>query len=425
MVVLMANAALVGSFSGATAANKFKRIYSFCIDYPTCSDGSGANTSLTRDSNGNFYGATGSGGANNEGVVYQLKPNGAETVLYSFCSLPVCADGELVRGNLIADVQGNLYSTTMWGGSAHDGVVYKLTHSRHTPWKLTVLYNFCSKANCSDGSQPNAGLTYQGIETGALYDGASPLYGTTTVGGSSDTGVAYRLTFLPGKKKPKYDVIYDFCSQANCSDGANVYSSLAPDANGNLFGVAGGGNNNDGVAFELLPNGNDGFDETVLYAFCQLVDCGDGANPVGIIADYASGNLFGVTGNGGTGGNAGTIFKIVPTGTNSVETVLHSFCSEQNCTDGGYPSAGVIIRANGDLFGTTSYYGTSFDAGIVYKLHGTTLTVLHDFCSEFTCPDGSDPISTLIFDDAGNLYGTAVSGGDSGVGGVAFKITKP
>jgi uncharacterized repeat protein (TIGR03803 family) len=416
---------LLVPMSAASAKMKFKVVYSFCVD-GTCSDGQNPNSTPVGDDKGNVYGTVGAGGAQGSGGVYKVQPNGTETLLYSFCSLSVCTDGSNPGGGLILDTKGNLYGTTIFGGTGHQGIVYKLSRAKQTPWKLTVLYNFCSRKNCTDGSQPFSGLTYVGKEAGALYDGVSSLYGTTTAGGNADKGVAYRLAAQPGKKKLKYDAIYGFCAQAGCSDGAVSYEPLTTDMSGNLYGVTvNGGNGDNGVAFELSANGSRGFGETVLYVFCQLADCADGSQPVGITADDASGDLFGVTGGGGTGGGAGTVFKLVPNGTSSQETVLHSFCTVSGCLDGGYPSDGVTVGANGDLYGVTALGGTSFENGAVFKLHGTTETVIHNFCEQSECPDGSEPIGNVILDGAGSVYGVAVTGGASGLGGTLYKITKP
>lgn len=381
---------------------------------------------MVRDARGNFYGVTGGGGQFGYGTVYQITPGGSETVLYSFCAQPECADGDEPHGRIIIDVKGNLYGATYSGHTGHPGVVYKLSRSKSLPWKETVLYNFCSKSNCTDGSQPYSGLVYPGVENGTPYDGSSPLYGNTLTGGASNNGVVYRLSFQSGKKKPTFDVIENFCSEANCADGASSYANMTADANGNLFGVTVlGGDNDNGVVYELSPDGSGGFTHSVVYAFCPSGgECTDGAHPVGIVADDASGNLYGVTGNGGTGGNAGTVFVLTPVGSAFQESVLYSFCTQANCTDGGYPSTGVVVGTNGDLFGTTSLYGTSFDGGVVFKLHGTKETVLHDFCSQAGCTDGTNPFSDLAFDAKGTIWGTTLSGGTS-FKGTVFKITKP
>ncbi len=132
----------------ASAKTKFKVVYSFCVD-GTCSDGQNPNSTPVGDDKGNVYGTVGAGGAQGSGGVYRVQPNGTETLLYSFCSLSVCTDGSNPGGGLILDTKGNLYGTTIFGGTGHQGIVYKLSRAKQTPWKLTVLYNFCSKKNCN------------------------------------------------------------------------------------------------------------------------------------------------------------------------------------------------------------------------------------------------------------------------------------
>jgi uncharacterized repeat protein (TIGR03803 family) len=171
----------------------------------------------------------------------------------------------------------------------------------------------------------------------------------------------------------------------------------------------------------LAPDGT----ETVLYSFCSQSSCADGSYPeAGLIMDGA-GNLYGTTNSGGTSGT-GVVFKLAPDGT---ETVLYNFCSQSNCADGSYPSAGLIMDGAGNLYGTTNGGGTSGTgvvAGVVFKLapDGTEI-VLYSFCSQSSCADGSYPEAGLIMDGAGNLYGTTLSGGStSGTGqGVVFMVT--
>ena len=140
------------------------------------SPGKGANpeTGVIRDSAGNLYGTTKSGGRRNAGVVYKLDTSGRETVLHSFTS---GADGGGPIAGVIRDSAGNLYGTTFYGGAANGGVVYKLDTAGHE----IVLYNFTGGA---DGSQPDAGV---------IRDSAGNLYGTTYLGGAANAGVVYKL----------------------------------------------------------------------------------------------------------------------------------------------------------------------------------------------------------------------------------------
>jgi uncharacterized repeat protein (TIGR03803 family) len=162
------------------------------------------------------------------------------------------------------------------------------------------------------------------------------------------------------------------------------------------------------MVFKVTPSGT----ETVLHSFGGAY----GANPYfsGVVRDTA-GNLYGTTTAGGANG-FGTVFKLSPTGT---ETVLHSFANDG--TDGFSPYAGLAIDTKGNLYGTT-YFGGASGFGTVFKLTPTgTETVLHSFANNGT--DGFDPYAGLALDKAGILYGTTLEGGANGFGTV-FKITQ-
>jgi uncharacterized repeat protein (TIGR03803 family) len=251
-------------------------------------------------------------------------------------------------------------------------------------------------------------------------------------------------------------VLYNFCSQANCSDGEYSSATLVADGAGNFYGTAGGGSLGGGIVFELSPDGNGGWSETVLYNFCvNKVGCTDGAGPTNVMLD-AEGNLYGTTTDGGDG--YGTVFELSREGGNWTETVLHTF---EGGGDGAYPSAGVIMDSAGNLYGTNievayelspagggwtlqtiynlgssapltmdsagNIYGvTNFSSpGTVFELSpdgkgGWNPTTLHTFCG--TPKDGCLPISPLAFDEAGNIYGTTVNGGTKNLGTV-YKLS--
>ena len=207
------------------------------------------------------------------------------------------------------------------------------------------------------------------------------------------------------------------------SDGANPYAGLIRDAKGNLYGTTlFGGNPGGGTVFKLDTKGT----EKVLYGFAGG---NDGAQPyAGLVLDPA-GTLYGTTFFGGTGngnscaGGCGTLFKVTKAGK---ETVLHSFCSVDNCADGGSPIAGLVLDKKGNLYGATNV-GGAHDLGTVFKLDKSGKeTVLHSFAGGMT--DGANPYYVgLLMDEAGNLYGATLLGGDlscnAGVGcGVVFKV---
>jgi len=326
------------------SAGKETVLYSFC-SASGCSDGEFPEASLIVDAHGNLFGTTVYGGAHAEGTVFEIPAGGTEKVLYSFCAMASCGDGEGPHSGLIMDAQGNLYGTTQLGGTtASAGVVFKLARSG----KETVLYAFCKTSTCRDGAFPLAGL---------IMDKTGNLYGTTTQGGahngtncSEGCGTVFQLT-----PKRRETVLYSFCALSKCKDGSTPGAALVMDANGNLYGTTEyGGSKTEGTVFELPPKGS----EMVLYSFCLRANCSDGRNPQSGLLMDASANLYGVTSGGGT---PGVVFSLTPPGK---ETILHAFCA--GCDDGNDP-IGLTTDGKGKLYGTT-YAGGTADLGTIFEL---------------------------------------------------------
>jgi len=403
-------------------ADTLTTLYSFCTEF-NCADGDDPQGGLAADASGNLYGTTSEGGARGGGTVFELiHPSGGKgwkyRVLYNFCANE-CAGGEtLSLVTPVIDSAGNVYGTTVMGGSADFGTVFKLTpNANGKRWTNTILYNFCTRSSaCPDGYYPGP-LTYAGAGSGALYDGASPLYGVAGGGGKHFQGVAYSLTpNAHGKWVQK--TLYAFCKEGGpaCTDGKFPYG-LTVDGNGNLAGVAGGGINNSGVAFRLSPVvGERQWAETLLYAFCSLANCADGNDPRPVIVDQA-GNLVGVAAQGGNtacNGGCGIIFKIAPDGT---ESVLYDFCSMSNCQDGSFPFTTLAMDETGNLFGTAANRGAN-NTGTAFEFDGSALQVLYSFCSKTDCSDGSFPEEGLVLDPAHDLFGLTAGGGAANLGTV-------
>jgi uncharacterized repeat protein (TIGR03803 family) len=425
---------------GATHAATLHTLYSFCTA-KKCSDGVQPQTGLMMDASGNIFGTTSDGGANNHGgTIFELSPKKSKwtySVLYSFCAQKKCADGNGPSSRVVLDTEGNLYGTTVDGGSTDDGgTVFKLAPAGGE-WTLQVLHSFCTEGGkkCTDGEYPYPGvnLTYPGAASGALYDGTSPLYGTAENEGiaKKNGGVAYRLT--PNGGDWTYDVLYDFCARKKCADGKSPQSGMVLDQSGNLFGMTfrGATGDNPGIIFELSPSKKDIWRETVLHPFCPDSGCLDGSNPTGDLIMDATGNLFGTAQEGGTGApdcgsefvrlGCGVVFKLTPDGKQSQQEVLYNFCSQTDCTDGDTPTGGLIMDADGNLYGTT-FSGGAANQGTVFKISNGTEQVLYSFCTQGGCTDGSMPSAPLIMDKNGNLYGTTSTGGVYGQGTV-FEIT--
>jgi uncharacterized repeat protein (TIGR03803 family) len=194
--------------------------------------------------------------------------------------------------------------------------------------------------------------------------------------------------------------------------------------NGILYGTTSGGGQYGGTmcpfgcgaVFSLDPGTGT---ETVLYSFCHdKANCADGAMPYASLIEV-NGVLYGTTPEGGTGCNGdgcGTVFSIdLVTG---VETMVYSFCSQTNCTDGQWPAAS-LLAVKGTLYGTTESGGLkgcggSYTCGTVFAIDLKTgaETAVYSFCSQSRCFDGALPQANLI-DVKGTLYGTTYFGGDS------------
>ncbi len=310
--------------------------------------------------------------------------------------------------SLIQGTDGNLYGTTREGGVYDQGTVFKVAAGG----TLTTLYSFCFQINCTDGAEPEAGL---------VQATNGNLYGTTYWGGANGSGTIFEIT-----PAGQLTTLYSFCSQMNCADGRYPQAGLVQATNGNLYGTTLGGGITDncsfcGTIFEITPAGQ----LTTVYSFCSQNGCADGAVPYAGLIQASDGNLYGTTRYGGSNNNcvgdcgSGTVFEIAPAGQ---LTTLYSFCSQNGCTDGIEPEAGLVQATNGSLYGTTTSGGTSFDGTVFAITLAGQLSTLYSFCSQPNCSDGTSPYAGLVQATDGNLYGTTESGGANDFGTV-FEIT--
>jgi hypothetical protein len=275
-----------------------------------------------------------------------------------------------------------------------------------------VLYRF---QDSPDGSQPFAGL---------VMDTAGNLYGTTYRGGTE--GTVFRLTRGSNGLWTE-SVLFDF-SDPMVSGGFPM-GGVTLDTAGNLYGTAGPGAFNHGVVFQLAPNSSGFWNVSVLHTFNGNAD---GMQPLaGVIFDKA-GDLYGTTPiSGPVGGSCGTVFQLTPSNGVWQENILHVFTCKK---DGWFPSANLVFDKAGNLYGTTRWGGVGcgyYGCGTVFKLTPANgiwnKTTIYAFKGS---SDGSEPTSTLVFDKAGNLYGTTSVGGvgpctiEGGSGcGTVFKLT--
>jgi len=321
-------------------------------------------------------------------------------VIYSFAG---GNDGEYLDTDLVMDSAGNIYGSTVQGGDFASGTVFQLSPSA-SGWTHTVLYSFTGG---TDGGEPYKGVT---------LDSQGNLYGTTVAGGAGSCdggcGVVFKLTNSGGTWTQS--VIHSFTGG---NDGSGPGSGLTFDPHGNLYGMTPtGGAYGLGVVYQLQPQTNGAWKLRVVHAFTGGND-GSSGSAGRLILDHA-GNLYGVTTVGGANGD-GVVFELTRNPTGWTLLTLYAFKDQP---DGALPYGGLIFDKAGDLYGTTYYAGAN-DVGTVYKLtHANgawTETVLYSFKGG---TDGSSPISTLVSDKAGNLYGTTSDGGTGCACGVIFKL---
>jgi uncharacterized repeat protein (TIGR03803 family) len=325
-------------------------LYDFGVNFH---DARGPEARAVFGPDGTLYGFTPYGGSGNClvdgiggcGAVYNLRPPATicrtdacpwtETVLYSFTG---GADGEYPHEvDPVFDQAGNLYGTTLHGGSGNLGVVFELTPSGGG-WTESVIHDFTGG---DDGWAPASGM---------IIDSAGNLYGTTQEG-IYGQGTVFRLTYSGSGWV--LTTLYTFQGPP---DGS-LPGPLIFDRSGNLYGATiGGGPSGGGTVFELMPSGGS-------WTFALLYDLGLGVGSEGNLAMDAVGNLYGATVGEGAFG-LGSVFKLTPTGGAWTYTDLHDF---KGLDDGANPIGGLTLDANGNVYGTT-LNGGSEGAGVVWEI---------------------------------------------------------
>ncbi len=377
------------------------------------------------------------------------RARGAERVLYSFTGYN---DGGNAATGLVLDRSGDLYGTTVIGGTATCGTVFKLAPG--SPWTESVLFNF----DCySTGKNPHGGVTFgphgnldgttvNGGDGGScgstgcgvvfqanataekvLYaftggddgfgpgspvtiDSAGHVFGTAPDGGAYSQGVVYEV--YRERRGWRQSVIHPFTGGTDGGTGSLGALLLL---SGDLYGVTEtGGSNSAGTAYRLSPAGKGVWKFKPLYQFKGTPDAG--APYGGLIAD-SSGTLYGTTYYGGANG-LGSVFELSPHRGRYRERVLYSF---KGGNDGSSPTSTLVFGRTGILYGTSSAGGGSCDCGTIFKVDVTSgkEQIVHRFGGP---PDGAYPYYGMTKDAAGNLYGTTVQGGTSSQG-VVFEYT--
>ena len=334
-------------------------------------------------------------------------------------------DGGNPLAGLTLDAAGNLYGTTYEGGGVIGngcepsgcGTIFKMTN-RGGGWVLTPLYAFFGQ---TDGAGPLAPVVFgpDGVLYGSASNGGR---GDCIIGNFGGCGVVFTLQPPPTACHSvlcywSVNPNYQFLSYA---DGFEPINNIAFDQAGHIYGTTfyGGSGNcfgfGCGTVFQLTQTGPP-WTKTTLYNFTGE---SDGSFPTSGVVIDRFGVLYGAAlGNGLE--NYGTIYELTPSGSGWTFSIIYTF---HNGSDGAYPYGGLVMDAEGNLYGTTSE-GGSGGGGTVFELSpsggGWSLSVISSLARGL---NGGGPQGTLAFDSAGNLYDTTYGEGTHQCGNV-FKLT--
>jgi uncharacterized repeat protein (TIGR03803 family) len=342
------------------------------------------DTPLVQGTDGDLYGTTLGGGSPGPGTVFKITSSGKLTTVYSFCSQANCGDGALPYGGLVLGKDGNFYGTTSQGGAdGISGTVFKITPTGI----LTTLHSFDS----TDGAAPVAPL---------IQATNGDFYGITQNGGATGGGTIFKIT-----PAGVLTTLYNLGSPGYFANGPLVQGT-----DGNFYGTTEiGGLHGNGLVFKITPTGT--------FATLHNFDSTDGSAPAGGLVQASDGNFYGTTYQGGANdtceNGCGTVFKMAPEG---MLTTLHSFDS----TEGANPIAGLIQATDGNLYGTAYGGGTGGGWGTVFEITlSGVVTTLHSFDGD----DGAQPYGPVSQATSGNLYGTATNGLGTDAQGTIFGIS--
>ncbi len=394
--------------------------YKILYNFAGGTDGATPFDGLALDAAGNLYGTTTAGGASGNGAVFELAKNSDGSWTESVLySFAGGTDGATPYAGVTFDTSGNLYGTTTAGGASSAGTVFELMSNSNGTWTESVLYSF---SGGSDGANPQW--------CGVVFDATGILYGMTSGGGTEGMGVVYRLTPNSGGSWT-YGLLHTFKGGKDAS--YPLAGTLTFDTAGNLYGATSDGADGDGNCatskdcgsiFEMTRHSNGSWKEQVIFRFTDNTDGGQSRRPFSPLVFDSAGRLYGTAGGGG--GLYGTAFRLTRDAKGKwKQRGLHVFHGNQ---DGAYPNSGLVFDTAGDLYGST-VFGEDLNGdccfGQVFKLipeaHGWSKQAVHRF--QGAPQDGILGGNPVVFDTAGNLYSTSVNGGSSG-NGVVFEVTK-
>ena len=364
------------------------------------------------DAAGTFYGANQFDGSANMGTAWAVGADGKLTVLHQFQGAP--SDGNFPMGKLALGPDGALYGATYDGGAFDKGTVYRLAQTGGV-WNLTVLYSFCHHNNpCADGANPWGSLAI--AEDGTIF-------GTTASGGDgveTGAGTLFRLDPPSGGGSWKYRVIYNFCSQDQCSDGELPTPGPLLTKQGKIYGtVAAANGTSTGGIYSI---NTDGRHYQLLHTFLFRTGS-DGYRPRNGVARDSHGVLYGTT-QFDNGPNCGTVYSFDPQ--SSAFQTLYTFCSHPNDVNEPF-NVPALVESSGGITIYGAAEGGTYGEGGLYRLRSPTTPggawkekVVYSFCALSGCPDGRVDDNGTVVHRHGAIYGTTANGGATG-GGLLYR----
>jgi len=359
-VLISLSAALVQAQT-YTVLHNFNETEGCCSDYPAA---------MAQGRDGNIYGTTLNGGTHLYGNVFKMTPSGTLTSIYSFDF----TNGAYPQGGISLGQDGNFYGTTYQGGAHSRGTIFKITPAG----VLTLLYSF---SDTGDGAYPK-------VPPVQAQDGN--LYGTT---GNGSDYVLYKLT-----TSGTFSIVATLLSSS--------YSPLLLGMDGNLYGTTlSGGTYNSGTVFQFSPS---------LKTVKTVFNFHNEWSPTGPLMQGVDGALYGTTSSGGTG-DGGVVFRLTTAG---VYKILHTF-STTGAADGRISFGGLVQGSDKLLYGVTSAGGAN-GLGTFFKISttGTGFANIHDFATA----TGDTPMSALLLHTNGKIYGQTSHGGTHVPYGVVFSL---
>lgn len=375
---------------------------------------------VIQGNNGRLYGMTYRGGVNDAGVIFEFDPQSQlYEVIYSFSRV----SGGYPKGDLVQATNGKFYAVTYGGGLADRGVLFEFDPATRSYVKKFDFDGTAGEPECT-----------------LIQGSANKLFGTTPRGGSFDVGVLFEFDIPSGVLTKRHDFrfatgAYPSASLILASPGkilgvtasaANFYAGaifeydianssyqvlqlfnrdqqgtwksggLTRHPDGKYYGLRSlGGLANAGVIFEFNPAVNQ------IQKRADLNLGGDGGNPIGGLAQFTNGRIYGMTSGGGVNG-MGVIFSVTPEGEGFRKEI------DFDGQNGEKPASGFLHASNGKLYGTVSKRGADFGALVEFDPDKMELRIIQGFDGLWT---GAIPRGHLVESENGKVYGTTFSGG--------------